>query len=411
MIGENVDATCRSCGLSELKSVLSLGDTPLADALVSKEDINGPEASYPLDVAFCTNCALMQILETVPPEELFCRDYPYFSSVSDTVVNNARENTEHLMATRGLDSDSLVIELASNDGYLLQNYVKAGIPVLGIDPADTVVKAALEKGVPTMERFFGRELAEELAAEGKKADVIHGNNVLAHVADLNGFVDGIRIALKDDGVAVIEVPYVRDLIDHTEFDTIYHEHLCYFSVTALTNLFRARGLHLNDVKRLPIHGGSLRLFIEKGEAPTAYLKQVLAEEKELGIDEFEYYRNFGQKVETLISGLRDLLGGLKSDGKRIAAYGAAAKGATMLNCSGIGTEYLDYVVDRNVHKQGLHMPGVHVPIEAPEKLVDDMPDYVLLLAWNFKDEVLGQQAQFREKGGKFVIPVPEPQVV
>ncbi len=411
MIGEKVEATCRSCGSSELKSVLSLGNTPLADALVSPEEVDGPEATYPLDVAFCTNCALMQILETVPPEELFCRDYPYFSSFSDTVVNNAKENTEHLIATRDLGEESFVIELASNDGYLLQNYVKAGIPVLGIDPADTVVKAALDKGVPTMERFFGLELAKELAADGKKADVIHGNNVLAHVADLGGFVDGIGIALKDDGVAVIEVPYVRDLIDHNEFDTIYHEHLCYFSVTALTNLFRSHGLFLNDVKRLPIHGGSLRLFIEKKDAPTDYIKQVLAEEKELGIHEFEYYRNFGQNVEKLITGLRGLLGDLKSDGKRIAAYGAAAKGATMLNCSKIGTDVLDYVVDRNVHKQGLHMPGVHVPIEAPEKLIEDMPDYVLLLAWNFKDEVLGQQAAFREKGGKFVIPVPEPEVV
>lgn len=411
MIGETVNVKCRSCGSSDLKTVLALGNTPLADALVSKENLDGPEATYPLDVAFCTNCALMQILETVPPEELFCRDYPYFSSFSDTVVNNARENTEHLIATRNLSEESFVIELASNDGYLLQNYVKAGIPVLGIDPADTVVKAALDKGVPTMERFFGLELANELAAEGKQADVIHGNNVLAHVADLNGFVDGIAVALKPEGVAVIEVPYVRDLIDHTEFDTIYHEHLCYFSVTSLTNLFKAHGLHLNDVKRLPIHGGSLRLFIEKSDAPTAYIKQVLAEEKELGIGEFEYYRNFGQKVEKLISGLRILLGGLKADGKKIAAYGAAAKGATMLNCSGIGTDVLDYVVDRNVHKQGLHMPGVHVPITAPEKLMEDMPDYVLLLAWNFKDEVMTQQAEFLAKGGKFVIPVPEPQVV
>ncbi len=411
MIGEKVDANCRACRSSELRSVLSLGNTPLADALVSSEEVDGPEATYPLDVAFCSNCALMQILETVPPEELFCRDYPYFSSFSDTVVNNAKENTEHLIATRDLGKDSFVIELASNDGYLLQNYVKAGIPVLGIDPADTVVKAALDKGVPTLERFFGLDLARELAEEGKKADVIHGNNVLAHVADLGGFVDGIAIALKDDGVAVIEVPYVRDLIDHNEFDTIYHEHLCYFSVTALTNLFRSHGLYLNDVKRLPIHGGSLRLFIEKKDAPTDYIKQVLAEEQELGIDEFDYYRNFGQNVEKLITGLRGLLGELKADGKRIAAYGAAAKGATMLNCSKIGTDVLDYVVDRNVHKQGLFMPGVHVPIDAPEKLVEDMPDYVLLLAWNFKDEVLGQQAEFRDKGGKFVIPVPEPQVV
>lgn len=394
-----------------MKSVLELGNTPLADALVSKVDVDGPEATYPLDVAFCPECALMQILETVPPEELFCKDYPYFSSFSDTVVNNAKENTEHLIATRNLGEDSFVIELASNDGYLLKNYVKAGIPVLGIDPADTVVKAALDNGVPTLEKFFGLELAQELAAEGKKADVIHANNVLAHVADLKGFVDGIRVALKDDGVAVIEVPYLRNLIEGIQFDTIYHEHLCYFSVTALTNLFKAHGLHLNDVKRLPIHGGSLRLFIEKPDAPSEYVKQLLAEETELGIGAFEYYGSFGQKVETLISGLKVLLDDLKADGKRIAAYGAAAKGATMLNYSGIGTEVLDYVVDRNVHKQGLTMPGVHVPIEAPEKLLEDMPDYVLLLAWNFKDEVMKQQADFLEKGGKFVIPVPEPQVV
>lgn len=411
MIGEKVDANCRSCGSSELRSVLELGNTPLADALVSKAELDGPEATYPLDVAFCSNCALLQILETVPPEELFCRDYPYFSSFSDTVVNNAKDNTEHLIATRNLGSDSFVIELASNDGYLLQNYVKAGIPVLGIDPADTVVKVALEKGVPTMERFFGRELAKELEADGKLADVIHANNVLAHVADLKGFVDGIRIALKPGGVAVIEVPYVRNLVNECQFDTMYHEHLCYFSVTALTNLFQAHGLYLNDVKSLKIHGGSLRLFIEKSDAPSEYVKRLLTEEKELGIDQFKYYEQFGQRVETLMADLRTLLDGLKADGKRIAAYGAAAKGATMLNCSGIGTDVLDYVVDRNVHKQGLHMPGVHVPIEAPEKLLEDMPDYVLLLAWNFKDEVMKQQSEFLAKGGKFVVPVPEPQVV
>ena len=402
---------CRSCGGTRLEIFLSLGRLPLSDDFLSPERLAREEPRYPLDVAFCGDCTLVQILETVPPEELFGEDYPYFSSFTDALLAHSRANVEARIEERGLGPDSLVIELASNDGYLLQYYRQRGIPVLGIDPAPGPVRAAREKGIETLQAFFGRELAAELAAAGRRADVVHANNVLAHVADTNGFVAGMATILKPEGVAVIEVPYVRDLIDHGEFDTIYHEHLCYFSVTALTALFARHGLHLNRVERLPIHGGSLRLFVAHRDAPEASVSGLLAEERELGITGFDYYARFGERVARIRERLTGLLRGLKAEGARIVGYGAAAKGTILLNYCGIGSDILDYVVDRNLHKQGRYVPGVRLEIHPPSRILETRPDYLLILPWNFKDEIIAQQAAFREGGGRFILPIPEPVVI
>jgi SAM-dependent methyltransferase len=402
---------CRLCDCSDLQPVLSLGCTPLADALLGPGQLQLPEARFPLETVFCADCSLMQLAQTVSSELLFCRKYPYYSSFSDALLRHSRENAENLIASRSLSADSLVIELASNDGYMLRNFVGRGIPVLGIDPAEGPARAAQEQAIPTLCAFFTRELAEQLRTKGRSADVIIANNVLAHVPDLNGFVEGIHVLLKEDGVAVIEVPYVKDLVDHCEFDTIYHEHLCYFSVTALDHLFRRHALFINDVRPLSIHGGSIRLFVEPTEKVDGSVRDLLNQEAAQGLNRLDYYRDFAARVSGIKQALRQLLSKLKQEGKRIAAYGAAAKGSTLINYADIGTELLDFIVDRNTHKQGLFMPGKHVPIFGPEKLLEEKPDYTLLLSWNFAEEVLKQQGQYRSEGGRFIVPIPYPRVI
>lgn len=401
---------CRACDGAELEPVLDLGEMPLANALLTSPDAE--EERYPLELVRCTKCSLLQITETVDPAKLF-GDYPYFSSYADTMVASARELAARAVAALQLDERSLVVELASNDGYLLQHYRRLGVPVLGIEPAKNVARVAeYERRVPTLVKFFTKDLADRLASQGLEADVIHANNVLAHVADVRGFVAGIERLLRRHGAAIVEVPHALQMIDNTEFDTIYHEHLAYFSMTALVALLARAGLVARDVEEIPIHGGSLRVWIGKKGSVRQGLRvdALLAREAAWGVHERAPYTAFAERVAHLAGDLKGQLERLRADKHKVAAYGASAKGAVLLNHLKIGRELVDFVVDRSEHKQGRFVPGVRIPIERPEKLLEAMPEDCLLLAWNLENEVLAQQAEYRRRGGRFLVPIPKPRL-
>jgi SAM-dependent methyltransferase len=392
--------------------VLDLGALPLANRLLDAGALDAPEPRYPLELVRCPVCALAQITETVPPEILFA-DYPYFSSFSDTMLAHARTLAERLTAERRLGRASLVIEIASNDGYLLQNYARAGVPVLGIEPAANVAEVARrERGIPTLVEFFGPATAERLRAEGRQADVVHAHNVLAHVPDPGAFLASVARILAPGGVAVVEAPWLRDLVENSEFDTIYHEHMSYLCLTAVERLARKSGLAVVDVEYQPIHGGSLRYFLAHadGASPSPRVAETLADEAKW-VASPDVYAGFRTRVERLRHDLVGLLRRLRAEGHRLAAYGASAKGATLLNAFEIGADLVEFVVDRSTAKQGRFTPGTHLPILPPSALLERRPDDVLLLTWNFADEILAQQREYRARGGRFVIPVPEVRIV
>lgn len=402
---------CRACGGANLQEILAFGTTPLADYLLA-EARGDKDLLAPLTLALCTECSLAQILETVSPEVSFGEDYLYFSSVSKRLLQHFRSSALHLIESRKLGSNSWVVEAASNDGYMLKHFAEHGVPVLGVDPAPGPASAAERQGIPTLRKFFSKDLAHQLREQNPKgADVFLANNVLAHVPDLNGFVEGVRLILSSRGLAVIEVPYLVDLVNHCEFDTIYHQHLCYFSVTALDRLFRGHGLFLNDIIRTDIHGGSLRLFVEPYEAVQGSVRVLLRAEAREDIGEVHYYENFAARVRDTSTALQDFLRSLKAKGKRIAAYGAAAKATTLLSYAGIGSETLDFIADKNENKHGRYMGVNHLPIAPSSRLLEQMPDYVLILAWNFANEIMRDLVEYSRRGGQFIIPIPELTVV
>ncbi len=407
-------SACRLCGAAELRVFLELGSMPLANALRRQEDIGTPEDRFPLDVALCEACGLVQLTETVDPVRMFA-DYPYFSSYSDGMIESARSLVDRLVREKQLGPHSFVVEPASNDGYLLQFYKERDVPVLGVEPAANIAAYAEEKvGIPTLVKFFGSELARELVADGRRADVMHANNVLAHVPDPNDFIEGISILLSEEGTLVVEVPHVYEMIVRSAYDTVYHEHVSYFSTVALDRLFERHGLRIVHVERIPIHGGSLRVFaapVDSDQEPQPSVERLLDEERRFGVDRLDFYDGFQTRVTRHGQVLRSLLEELRYQGRVIAAYGASAKGTILLNSCAIGRETISFVVDRSPVKQGLFLPGSDLPIVEPERLLEVRPDVTLLLAWNFADEILDQQADYRARGGRFLVPVPEPRMI
>jgi SAM-dependent methyltransferase len=403
-------ARCRFCERPLAHTFVDLGMSPLCESFLTRDQLNQMEPFYPLHAYVCGHCFLVQVEEYVGPERIF-DDYAYFSSYSDAWLQHARSYTDMIVSRLRLDTGSHVVELGSNDGYLLQYFVAKGIPVLGVEPAANVAAAALQRGVPTTTRLFGQAVSRELVADGKQADLLIGNNVLAQVSDLNGFVAAMKLLLKPGGVITMEFPHLVRLMDENQFDTIYHEHFSYFSFMTVERVFAAHGLILFDVEELWTHGGSLRIYARHVEADTPHIgprvAALRARERDGGLDRIERYALFTERVHETKRRLLEFLISAKRAGKSIAGYGAPGKGNTLLNYCGIRTDLLDYTVDRNPHKHGRFLPGTHIPIYPPDKIKETRPDYLLILPWNLKDEIMGQMAQVRTWGGRFVVPIPE----
>jgi SAM-dependent methyltransferase len=404
---------CRFCGASLQRTFADLGMSPLCETYPSAADLNCGEAYYPLHVYVCEQCFLVQLGQYESPESIFS-DYPYFSSYSDSWLKHC-ENYCNVVATQlALDVQSFVVEVASNDGYLLQYFVQRGVAVLGIEPAANVAKVAVDKGVPTLVRFFGAQLAEELAAEGHLADLVIGNNVLAQVPNLNDFVEGLKILLKPEGVLTLEFPHLLRLIERNEFDTIYHEHFSYFSMLTTARILEAHGLRAFDVEQLTTHGGSLRVYACREENHIHNLepsvRKAIAEEESAGLGSAEGYDRFRQQIRQAKFALLDFLVTAAQQGKSVVGYGAPGKSATLLHYCGIGKDLIDYTVDRSPYKQGRFLPGTHIPIHHPSRISETKPDYVVILPWNLKDEIMQQLQLIRQWGGRFVVPIPEVQV-
>lgn len=401
---------CRFCGMKLEHTFVDLGMSPLCESYLPADHLNQMEAFYPLHVQVCGHCFLVQLEAYVAPEHIFS-DYAYFSSFSDSWLAHAKRYTDLMVERFGIDEKSFVVELASNDGYLLQYFVEKSVPVLGIEPAANVAAVAVKKGVATLVKFFGRETARELAASGKQADLLLGNNVLAQVPDLNDFVAGMKNLLKPGGVITMEFPHLQRLMEENQFDTIYHEHFSYFSFVTAEKIFAAHGLTLFDVEEIPTHGGSLRIYGRHAEdsskAVTARVNALRNHEISAGYLCLDTYSRFAEQVKETKRKLLEFLIQAKRNGKQIAGYGAPGKGNTLLNYCAIRTDFLDYTVDRNPYKHGRFLPGTHVPIFPPERIRETKPDFLLILPWNLKDEIISQNAFIREWGGKFIVPIPE----
>ena len=393
--------------------MVDLGKSPLCESFLAPEQLEAMEAFYPLHVRICTSCWLAQLPAFVPVDEIFT-EYAYFSAFSDSWVEHSRRYVDAMIERLELGTDSLVVELASNDGYLLQHFLPKGVPVLGIDPAANVARAAEERGVPTLVEFFGTELATRLAGEGRRADLIVGNNVLAQVPDLNDFVGGVSVLLAPGGTASFEFPHLARLIEGLQYDTIYHEHFSYFSLTTIRTVFAAHGLEVVDVEELPSHGGSLRVFAahaSEGRAPTRAVGDVIAREEAEGLRDAARYARFAEDVMESKRALLRMLTDFKREGKQVVGYGAPGKGNTLLNYCGIRTDFLDYTVDRNTYKHGRFTPGTQIPIHAPERIAETRPDVIVILPWNLAREIAAQLAYTAEWGAALVVPIPVPTVV
>ena len=409
----NTGPRCRFCETPLRQTLVDLGMSPLCESYVGADQLNQMEPFYPLRVYVCERCYLAQLEEYVSPEAIFT-EYAYFSSYADSWLRHAKNYTDIMVERFGIGPASLVIELASNDGYLLQYFVEKGVPVLGVEPARNVAKVAIEKGIPTLIEFFGEKMAERLASEGKTGDLILGNNVLAQVPALNDFVRGMKVLLKPRGIITLEFPHLVRLMEENQFDTIYHEHFSYFSFLAAEKIFATHGLTLFDVDELPTHGGSLRIYARHAEdtthAVTSRVKELRTQEEAAGLTQMRTYDTFSEKVKETKRKLLEFLIKVKREGKTVCGYGAPGKGNTLLNYCGIRTDFLDYTVDRNPYKQGKFTPGTHIPILSPDRIRETRPDYLFILPWNFKDEIIGQMSYIRDWGGRFIVPIPEVRV-